>query len=377
MSYKFCWIQALVATLLLLPTLGFAQTVHVNKSALSNIVNHWRSQHHIPAVTLYVQTPTQKTTIVSGTTTLKAKTPVTRNTLFGVGSITKTFASAVVLKLEAQGKLKLNDTLGMFLPQYPKWQGVTLKQLLNMTSGIPNATENPTVDQQLNTLPTPGYTPEKLIDLAYQLPVRFAPSHGWYYSNTAYLLLGKIIEKVTHQSLETVFDDMIFKPLSMKHSIFSDSRYTPAQIGRMARGYYGDTDRTYTKPGNYGAAGAAFMSINDLAIWANALLVKQIVLKPAQLKQMLSVVPVPYRSPRPKHTYYGLGIFKFNMPPYGEMISYSGVIPGYSSAFIWLPKQRVLVAVQINRWQGKDFDLLFPNQALFKSVLRNIFTGKK
>jgi len=98
-----------------------------------------------------------------------------------VGSITKTFVNTVVLKLEAQGKLKLNDTLGMFLPQYPKWQDVTLKQLLNMTSGIPNATENPTVDQRFNTSPTPGYTPGKLIDLAYQLPVIFAPGHGWYY----------------------------------------------------------------------------------------------------------------------------------------------------------------------------------------------------
>jgi D-alanyl-D-alanine carboxypeptidase len=366
-----------IILLFLFPAIGLAQTLQLNRANLTNIVQTWQLQHQIPAVTLYVQTPTQRTTILSGTTRLNGKTSVTADTLFGVGSITKTLVSAVILKLAAEKKLSLNDRLGKFLSQYPKWQDITLKQLLNMTSGIPNATENPAVEKRLDYSPEPGYTPDKLINIAYHEPVKFAPGKGWYYSNTSYFLLGKVIEKVTGKSLETVFQNRLFKPLGMTHSIFSNSHYTAEQIRHMAHGYYNTVDRTYTKPGNYGAAGAAFMSIGDLATWANALFVKQKLLDKPQLKQMLTFVPVAYRDPRPKHTYYGLGIFKFNLPPYGKMISYTGVIRGYSSAFIWLPNSHVLVAAQINRWQGNNFDLLFPNKALFDSILHAIFAVKK
>jgi len=85
-------------------------------------------KHQIPAVSLLVITPNKRISILSGTTQLDGKKPITKSNLFGVGSITKTFISAMILKLEANGKLNINDRLGKFLPEYKKWQNVSLKE---------------------------------------------------------------------------------------------------------------------------------------------------------------------------------------------------------------------------------------------------------
>ncbi len=93
--------------------------------------------------------------------------PVRQNTLFQMGSTSKSFTAAVILKLEAAGKLSLDDPLGKWLPQYPAWKDVTIRRLLNMTSGIPNYSETETISRAWIDDPTREFTAEELVKIAY------------------------------------------------------------------------------------------------------------------------------------------------------------------------------------------------------------------
>lgn len=355
-----------IITLSMLSFASYAST----QDSISQYANQWRHQNDIPALSLHVISPKTNIQILSGHNKMKAGQSITRDMLFGVGSITKTFVSVAILKLEEEGKLKLSDKVGKYFPKYRTWRNVTIKQLLNMTSGIPNATHNKTVLKNMMTKVQPGYTPEKLINIAYQYPLKFKSGHGWSYSNTGYLLLGMIIEKITKKPLPLVLNDEIFNPYDLRHTIFSSNTYTTLQIEEMAHGYHGNIDITQMKPGNLGAAGAAFMNANDLVKWIDRLLIQKKVLEPKELKQFLTFVPVPIGLNQPRNQYYGLGIFMLKTKKYGEILSYAGVTFGYSSTFVWVPKKHILLIAQINRLQNNHYNYLFTSGALVQNILK-------
>ena len=123
--------------------------------------------------------------------------PVDQDTLYQMGSTSKSFTTAVILKLEAAGKLSIDDTLGEWLPEYPAWGHVTIRRLLNMTSGIPDYAETEWMSRVWANEPTRALTLEELADAVYpsatnQLPV----SKGYFYSNTNYALAGMIAERL-------------------------------------------------------------------------------------------------------------------------------------------------------------------------------------
>ena len=344
---------------------------------ITQYANQWRQQNDIPALSLYVISPKTNIQILSGHNKIKAGQPITNGMLFGVGSITKTFVSVTILKLEEEGKLKLSDKVGKYFPQYHKWRNVTIKQLLNMTSGIPNATHNKTVLKNMMTKAQPNYTPEKLIKIAYQYPLKFNSGHGWSYSNTGYLLLGMIIEKITKKPLPAALNDEIFNPYDLHQTIFSNNTYTAEQLEKMVHGYRGNTDITQMKPGNLGAAGAAFMNSNDLVKWIDVLLIQKKVLEPKELKQFLTFVPVPIEMNQPKNQYYGLGIFMLKTKKYGEILSYAGVAFGYSSTFVWVPKKHILLIAQINRLKQNHYNYLFTSGAFVQDILKILCSSKE
>ncbi|EKD74213.1 MAG: hypothetical protein ACD_45C00032G0003, partial [uncultured bacterium] len=170
--------------------------------------------------------------------------PVNEKTQFGIGSITKTFVSVILLKLEAEGKLNINDPITKYLPQYPKLKNVTIKSLVQMTAGFNDVAKNPI-----------SYTKE--IDMAY---AKYNPklTGKWLYSNVSYQLLGILIEKITQESLADVIFMLITNPLHL-HSIYFPNKLQAASLKEYQNGKVKISDFK-----NAFAAGGLVSNANDL-----------------------------------------------------------------------------------------------------------------
>ncbi len=203
-------LKNLLALLLLL--LSF-NTHAQSQENIPMFIEQWRQENHIPAVALAIKFLGKTTTVyLKGYTTLNGHTKITSNSLYGVGSITKTFVAATILQLQESHKINLDNSIGGYFPEYPRWRKVTIRQLLNMTSGIPNFTQTKTFKHLIEFKPTMYHSLSFFVNLAYRQNDKFSSGKGWYYSNTNYYLLGILIKKVTHQSLLHVFQKRFFKP---------------------------------------------------------------------------------------------------------------------------------------------------------------------
>ena len=165
--------------------------------------------------------------------------PVDQDTLYQMGSTSKSFTVAVILQLEAAGKLSIDDTLGKWLPEYPAWKDVTIRRLLNMTSGIPNYSETEWMSQAWENEPMRAFTLKELADAAYpsatnQLPV----TKGYHYSNTNYVLAGMIAEKASGKSFRDLVHEMVIEPHGLTSTFYEASTYPEPVIKRLSHGYF-------------------------------------------------------------------------------------------------------------------------------------------
>ena len=197
------------------------------------------------------------------------------------------------------------------------------------------------------------------------------------YSNTNYLILGKILECISNQTLSSIVYEQILQPYGLNDSYFSETIYSPEVLNKKIIGYYNDTDVSSINPSNWGATACMLMNADDVMHWVNLLFIKKTVLEPKSLAIMLESMPVPYSLGRPEHTFYGLGIFVTLDKIYGEMIWYVGLTAGYSSSFLYLPKHELTIVGQINQLNGNDLkisnhDLLFPQGELMQTLLSRI-----
>jgi D-alanyl-D-alanine carboxypeptidase len=334
-------------------------------TAYSSSISDWRMVHRVPAVSIYTQTPIDKTLIRSG---------IISDQLFGVGSITKTFISALILDLEAKGKLSIQDKIGPYFPQYPRWKNITIKELLNMTSGIFNYMNDESYSQDLNQNFQKDWDTNQLIELAYKHPDDFIAGHGWNYTNTSYLLLGQLIEKVTKKPLAKTLEDTFFHPLKMHHSYYYAEKYPNDVFSQLTPGYYNGKPVKPSMVKHIGAAaGGMVMTIDDLAVFINHLLVIKDVLPKKQFNEFMQGVPIPAGKVKPMNSFYGLGVTITKSKHLGPIIWYTGVTPYHSSVYLWMPKshQLILAMLSFNRHQDIDYDLLFPCKSLVKQALGN------
>ena len=224
-----------------------------------------------------------------GRSNLELAEPVNAKSVFRIGSLTKQFTAAGVLLLSEQGKLKIDDKLSLYLPNFPRADEVTLRDLLNHTSGIHNFTEGPVIDK----ISTSGATVKELVtDIASQSPLYdFDPGKGWWYSNSNYALLGAVIEKVSGKSWGAFMKAEIFDKLGMTNTAADDARdVVPGRASGYslvggAPGKFRNAD--FTDMSVPYAAGALRSTALDMARW-NAALFGGRLLKPVSLKEMLA-----------------------------------------------------------------------------------------
>jgi CubicO group peptidase (beta-lactamase class C family) len=224
-----------------------------------------------------------------GRANLELAAPVNAKTIFRIGSLTKQFTAAGMLLLAEHGKLKIDDNLSLYLPDFPRANEVTLRDLLNHTSGIHDFTESPVIDR----ISTRGATVEELVsDIAGQSPLYdFEPGKGWWYSNSNYALLGAVIERVSGQTWGAYMKGEIFDKLGMADTAADDARdVVPGRAsgysllggipGRFRNAAFTDMSVPY-------AAGSLRSTVEDMARW-NAGLFGGKLLKQRSLKEMLA-----------------------------------------------------------------------------------------
>jgi D-alanyl-D-alanine carboxypeptidase len=243
-----------------------------------------------------------------------------------IGSVTKTFTAVVVLQLVAGHRLRLQDTVNRWLPgALPYGGNVTVGELLNHTSGIP---EYMTKVTELYATQSGSWLwhwpPAQLLALVSAEPPLFPPGTRWSYSNTDYILLGMIIQRVTGHSPAEEIEQRILRPLRLQDTSFPADAVTLPAPG--AHGYLPGTgtvpvDVTTWNPSAAGAAGAIISTASDLSRFYRALLTGDL-LPPAQLTQMLTTVDIGGGAG------YGLGVIELPTPC-GPAIGHNGAVFGY------------------------------------------------
>ncbi len=178
----------------------------------------------------------------AGDNGLSDKKPIGPDTLFDIGSNTKEFTAALILKLEAAGKLNIDDTIGKWLPQYPAWKDVTIRSLLQMTSPIPNYSETVAIGEIEVADIHHQFSAKDLIGFVDPANgAHFPPATGWFYSNTNYILAGLIIEAASGMNYEQALTTMILEPLGLHDTYYADGSHPgpaaagPGHVARASR----------------------------------------------------------------------------------------------------------------------------------------------
>ena len=259
-----------------------------------------------------------------------------------VGSLTKQFTAAAIMLLSEQGKLSLDDPLSKYLPDYPTHgHRITIEHLLAHTSGIFNYTSLPTffsdnADKDIST--------EALIAKFENAPMDFAPGDATNYSNSAFVLLGAIIEKISGQSYAEFMQDNIFSPLNLTNTRIGSSGIIYGRAEGYERtpdgGYKNATPLSMTQAH---AAGAIISTVDDLARWHAALTGGEL-LDESSYQRMITPFVLNSGEPGP----FGYG-FRIGTVRGQQVIQHSGSINGFSSFALWLPEQEIYIALLTNR----------------------------
>jgi CubicO group peptidase (beta-lactamase class C family) len=269
--------------------------------------------------------------------------PITPQTMFRIASITKQFTTAAILKLQEEPKLSVKDKLSRFIPDFPRGDQVTLRQLLTHTSGIHNYTDEPDFLSRV----TNATTTEAIIAEMKKYRYDFDPGTKWDYDNSGYILLGYIVEKVSGRSYGDFLRENFFQPLGMT----STGVYrTPEALGYSLE-TNGFKRALYWDPSWCGGAGALSSSVEDMYRWNEGVFNGQ-VLDAASLKAAFT--PVTESEGQVNwDAGYGFGWFVGHYRGLRE-ISHAGLMSGFRSYLVRLPDERFTVAILVNSSPGRS-----------------------
>jgi CubicO group peptidase (beta-lactamase class C family) len=276
-----------------------------------------------------------------GRAEIELDVPLSKDDVFRIGSNTKQFTAAAILKLVDQGRIAVTDPLSRFLPGYPNGEHITIEELLRHTSGIKDYL---TIDGYAAGALRQDVSTEQLINVFKNLPADFPPGSDWEYSNSGYILLGAVIESVTKKPWHVVLHDLLLAPLTLHRTTYDDGG---TLISRRAAGYSVDAaGRTINAPyismTQAAAAGGLISSADDLFHWMRALHTGR-VLRQDSYHYMTTVVQPP--SGRSIDYACGISTLRVRGEPAFEHV---GRDPGYMSETLYVPKPAISVVVLAN-----------------------------
>jgi CubicO group peptidase (beta-lactamase class C family) len=286
-----------------------------------------------------------------GMANLELGVAVQPDDVFEIGSVTKQFTAASILLLQERGQLRVEDEITKYLPDFPTHgEKITIENLLTHTSGIVNYTGLPEwIGRVREDMPLPV-----LMGLFKDKPLDFKPGTRMSYSNSGYIVLGAIIEKVSGRSYEQFVEEEIFHQLGMSRSRYNHPEeivpHRATGYGRAPQGYRNAAYLSMTQP--Y-AAGSLLSTVDDLAKWDQALLGDALLAKASRDRMF---TPFTLSSRKATGYGYGWGIYDFAGR---QVIEHNGGIFGFSADEIRLPGERLFVAVLSNDEDLDTSDLAF------------------
>jgi len=276
---------------------------------------------------------------------LEKKVPLTPADHFRIGSNMKTFVISVLLQLVGEKKLSLDDPLSRFQlgVTIPNAEGITVRELCNMRSGLFEAYDTPQF-AQLNMKVPKNFDPRTLVAWAVQQKPYFAPGKGYRYSNTNYLLLGMIIEEITKDSVGNQIRKRLLEPIGLKQTSYPETEAMPSP---WVHGYHLDKQGNWEDISNtipvafMGSAGAMISDMNDIRRWIELYATGKTI-GAGSYQDLINCIPFL------GNTSFGLGI-TCSEGWYG----YTGALPGYNTADYYSPATGTTILAWIN-YQAKE-----------------------
>lgn len=316
----------------------------VRADALDEFVQAQLQRQHVPGLALGV---VQNGKFVKakgyGLADVERNVPVTTDTVFEIGSVTKQFTATAIMLLVDQGKISLDDKISRYREGLPEaWNAVTIRQLLSHTSGIPDYEAIMGYGSYRNVM-----TAKQVIALAASKPMDFAPGTQWRYSNTGYFLLTLALEKITQQPYIQFIQARILTPLGMTHTRSSEPRDI---IPQRAAGYAYEEGRLENRdpiqPTATGGAAMLVSTLGDMAKWGAEMLAPTL-LREKDYALLWGDTPLAGGAPS------GYGFGWFVSPRHGHRaLEHSGGTAGFTCEMLCLPDDRLVVLVLTNGYQS-------------------------
>ena len=280
----------------------------------------------LPGAVVLVRNGNETLRVTSGQANVEKRTPMRATDRFRIGSLTKSFTAAVTLQLVGEGKLALDDTVERWLPGLVPEKNLTVRELLNHTSGLFDYTDDPRFFDRLVTHPKAVWTPRRMVRIATAHKPNFAPGSRWWYSNTDYIVLGMVIEAASGHPVATEISRRVLAPLRLRSTSFDT---LPRIAGTYAHGYAFlegglRRDISIVSPSAPWAAGAIVSTADDVANFYRALLGGRL-LRPDLLHAMQTTVAMPLD---PHGGRSGLGLFEIRSSC-GRIWGHDGQFFGY------------------------------------------------
>jgi D-alanyl-D-alanine carboxypeptidase len=336
------------------------------RAALNQYLSTRGTAEHISGVALRVTFRGRRPGInlPVGTTRYGGGSPLSSDMLWQIGSNTKAFTAVMLLQLEAEHKLSIHDTLGKWLPRYRAWRHITVEQLLNMTSGIPDYEDVPAFLRDYARAPNTVFSLSRLVSYARGLPLL----KGWNYSNTNYVLAQMIIEKATHDTYQHQLRRRIAVPLSLPNLFFNPTGLPAAVIAREPAGYYFDSAIPQLAPllgkdvrtlnlSWAPANGGIVTSLQDMTKW-DRVLYQGRVLPRRQQRELESLISEKTgraikRTTPADPSGFGLGVHQ-STSSVGRAWDYEGENLGDRVLHVYVPRSGTLIALAANSTPSTD-----------------------
>lgn len=352
-----------------------------SQDAISKILAQEIAKYNIPGLVMSISYPGKPIeTFALGYSDVQKKIPMQKQTLFQIGSVTKSFIAALTLQLQEQGKLKISDTLqqvarpntelATVLEKYPSLQSMTLYQLLTHTSGVPDILNASFFGKEFAKNPMKQWSDTELLNMS--MAQRLGSRNKYHYSNTDYLLVGLAIESITGQSLQksmqALFDkadlsniyyltsgaaipNIITKQLAHGYMLDENEwpninvfrRYPAVTVaGNIPEQAYDVTELSLVTSPQIPASGGIITNTETMVKWFQALMSESII-NNKSLQEMLRGVPTQ------TGTSYGLGVITQTLKNDNlKIIFHNGSQLGYQTNVFYVPSKKITIAIAIN-----------------------------